>query len=179
MIGTPTKTITHGDGAKKDLAIITNGFVANKLTIPDEWAEKDWSKLVPEGATAVVSAACHIGDEYRDGKFYRKVVWNDEDGNSIPDFEIEIDNPPAEVLPIKAMANQLEAKGHTDLATQMLAAKTPSEADAILATARSRPKVSEIDLLKADNERLKAALDVLLAKGQLTEAEITAQVKIK
>ncbi len=94
----PSQIIRHGDGPKKDLAIIENGIVTNKISIPAEWSEKEWAGHVPDGATVAESATAHIGDAYEDGKFRREVIWNDEKGDPVP-LRIDVDAPPPEVIP--------------------------------------------------------------------------------
>lgn len=93
MLATPTKTIRHGDGPKKDVAIVQNGVVVNKISVPEEWTAKEWARHVPEDCTAHEHEACMIGDTFDGRSFKRKVIWNDKAGNAIPDFEINVDSP--------------------------------------------------------------------------------------
>jgi len=93
----------------KQVAIIETGIVTNKILVPDEWTEVEWAPHVPAGASAVTHEASMIGDIRKaDGKFYRKVLWNDVDGNPIPDFEIDVDNPPAEVIPTPKTVDEID-----------------------------------------------------------------------
>ena len=93
----------------KQIAIIETGTVTNKILVPDEWTEVEWAPHVPAGATGVAHEASAVGDVRKaDGKFYRKILWNDVDGNPIPDFEIDVDNPPVEVIPTPLTFDEID-----------------------------------------------------------------------
>ena len=80
-------------------AVVRNGVVVNVVVLPDGWTpdSKEWQ---PEpGCVCVPAENVHIGDQFVSGRFRRTVKWNDLNGRAIP-LEIDVHNPPPEVIPI-------------------------------------------------------------------------------
>ncbi len=83
----------------KNVAVLRDGIVVNVVKVSDGWTGASGEWQPPKGHSAELNSRAMMGD-YRVGdKIKRQVVWNDALGNTVPEFEIEIDNPPDEVLP--------------------------------------------------------------------------------
>jgi hypothetical protein len=104
------KSIRHGDGPKKNIALVQDGVVVNVVTVPAGWTGKADEWQPPVDVAAIESEAAHIGDAHDGTRFVRKVIWNDEDRNAIPNFEIDPENPPEEVIPKPAPTLTVEEK---------------------------------------------------------------------
>lgn len=81
-------------------AIIKDGVVVNVAALPDDWTPTSTEWQPPEGCECVISDKANIGDRFVDRKFRRVVVWNDEEGRAVP-LEIDVHNPPPEVIPVR------------------------------------------------------------------------------
>lgn len=85
----------------KRCALVRNGVVVNVVNVPADWIGKAGEWQPPEDCEPVLVQNVTIGDRYEGRRFKRLVTWNDLDGNSVPDFEIDPENPPEEVFPIE------------------------------------------------------------------------------
>ena len=83
-----------------NIALVENGMVINVVLMDDDWTGAPGEWQPPSGVTAVQNSNATIGDAYDGTTFTRKIVWNDIDGNPVPDFEIDVDNPPPKVEPV-------------------------------------------------------------------------------
>ena len=70
-------------------AVIATDVVVNVIELAEG---ANWTP--PSGTFLRASDAADIGDGWNGVHFTRRVLWNDEKGNPVPDFEIDPENPP-------------------------------------------------------------------------------------
>jgi hypothetical protein len=93
--------VRHGVGPTRNVALVKDGVVVNMVKVPADWTGKASEWQPPENYAAIDSEHVMIGDTYTEAKgFRRKVLWNDLNGDGVPDFEIDPENPPEEVFPV-------------------------------------------------------------------------------